>query len=82
MFNLTQSVIERFPENGAVVHNLLQQNHDFENLCREYAQFGIDLEELVDDPSPEAVKQAIALRNRRLVIEEEILTAIEGYSPH
>lgn len=81
MIQRVRSIIARFPENEEAVRQLIQENRDFDALCQEYANIGNELEDLAKLEGPEVAVQADGLRKRRMAIEEELLTAIEGYRP-
>jgi uncharacterized protein YdcH (DUF465 family) len=81
MIQRVRSIIARFPENEQAVRQLIQANRDFDALCQEYANIGNELEDLAKLEGPEVAVQADGLRKRRMAIEEELLTAIEGYRP-
>jgi hypothetical protein len=74
-------ILTRFPENEAAIRKLVEGNPDFDALCHEYASTSKELDELAKLMGPDVAIQAGALRNRRRVVEEEILTMIEGYRP-
>lgn len=73
-------IIEQFPEKIDVIRQLRQTNSKFENLCQEYGIVNDRLDTLTQAKSA-APAIASALRRRRIALEEEILTRIEGYSP-
>jgi len=50
-------------------------------LCQEYADIGKEIEDLAKLEGPDVAVQTEGLRQRRMAIEEELLTAIEGYRP-
>jgi hypothetical protein len=50
-------------------------------LCEEYASTGKEIDALAMLKGTDVTVQADTLRKRRMAVEEEILTAIEGYQP-
>jgi hypothetical protein len=76
-----RNILARFPENEEAVRVLIREDRQFEALCREYAKTSQELEDLAKLIGPDAAIQADALRKRRVAVEEEILTTIEGYNP-
>jgi uncharacterized protein YdcH (DUF465 family) len=74
-------IIEQFPEKIDVIRQLQQTNSNFENLCQEYGIVNDKLDALTQAKSTAAPATASALRKRRIALEEEILTRIEGHSP-
>jgi uncharacterized protein YdcH (DUF465 family) len=81
MIERVRSIIARFPENEEAVRELIEENRDFDALCEEYANISKELEDLAKLEGPEVAVQADGLRKRRMAIEEELLTTIEGYRP-
>jgi uncharacterized protein YdcH (DUF465 family) len=81
MIERVRSIIARFLENEEAVRQLIEENRDFDFLCQEYANVGKELEDLAKLEGPEVAVQADGLRKRRMAIEEELLTTIEGYRP-
>jgi hypothetical protein len=75
MVHRISSILSRFPENEKAVAALIHASGELDALCQEYADAGQALDHLTN----EAV--ANALQKRRLAVEEEILTRIEGYKP-
>jgi uncharacterized protein YdcH (DUF465 family) len=74
-------IIVRFPENEEAVRELIRDDRDFDALCQEYADIGKEIEDLAKLEGPDVAVQTEGLRQRRMAIEEELLTAIEGYRP-
>jgi hypothetical protein len=77
--NRIRNVLARFPEAEEVVRRLIRENRDFDALCQEYEDTNRELEELAKLADPAAAIQAEGLRKRRMIVEEELLTVIEGY---
>lgn len=74
-------IIEQFPEKIDVIRQLRQTNSKFENLCQEFAIVSDQLDALSQARNTAALARADALQKRRIALEEEILTRIEGHSP-
>ena len=74
-------ILSRFPENEQAVGALIHDSGEFELLCQEYANTGRELERLSRPTQRDAVVVADTLNKRRVALEEEILTRIEGYAP-
>jgi hypothetical protein len=60
---------------------LIRDNREFEALCQEYVKTSQELEHLTKLNHPGAAVQVDAFWKRGMAVEEEILTAIEGYNP-
>jgi hypothetical protein len=74
MVERIRSLLTRFSENEETVRQLVVTNASFDALCHEYRKV-IDLIEIYEG-------QAKRLRERRALLEEELLTRIEGHQPH
>ena len=81
MVDRIRNIIARFSENEEVIRDMIKQNRDFDALCDEYAQSVVEIDECARSGGDEAAARAAELQERRMRIEEEILTAIEGYAP-
>ncbi len=81
MVDRIRNIIARFPEDEDAIRDMIRKDRAFNALCQEYADTSNELERLGKLKNPEAVIQANGLRNRRVAIEEELLTTIEGYKP-
>jgi hypothetical protein len=68
-----RSLLARFPEDEQVVRQLVASDANFDVLCQEYYR----LVELIDG-FDEHVRQ---LRQLQALLEEVLLTRIEGYQP-
>lgn len=79
MIDPMRNFVERFPVNTDVIRELRETTPAFDALCDEYATVNDKLDALTQLKSPDAATRAIALRERRIAIEEELLTEIEGY---
>ena len=73
MVERIRSLLARFSEDEQTVRQLVATEADFDVLCEEYHRL-IELLEGFD----EHVKQ---LRQLQALLEEELLTRIEGYQP-
>lgn len=72
-------IAERFPESVDVVRELRAHNPSFASVCEEYEEVVGKLQRSKGKrPSPASVEW---FRRRRLELEEELLTEIEGYRP-
>jgi hypothetical protein len=78
MAHRISNILARFPESEEAVRRLIQESCEFEALCQEYLDTNQELRCLT---KKETAIQADALRKRRMAVEEEILTRIEGYKP-
>ena len=76
-----RNIVRRFPENEDVIRELMQTDLAFDALCQEYASINKKLEEVPQMKSQDVTVQRETLRKRRVAIEEELLTVIEGYRP-
>jgi uncharacterized protein YdcH (DUF465 family) len=74
-----RNFVERFPASKDVICELRDTNSAFDALCEEYAMINDKLDALTREKGAEALARANALRERRMAIEEELLTEIEGY---
>jgi hypothetical protein len=81
MVHRIRNILSRFPENEKMVGALIHESGEFEVLCQEYANTSQELEDLTRVNKTDAVVLADALQKRRMAVEEEILTRIEGYKP-
>jgi len=68
-----RSLLSRFSENEETVRRLVATDARFDALCDEYRMLVERLQSL------EA--EATQLRGRQALLEEELLTRIEGYQP-
>ena len=76
-----RTLLERFSEDEAAVRMIIQRDRYFDTLCQEYAEIGREIDAVGEVTDPERASLADALRKRRIAIEEELLTKIEGYMP-
>lgn len=74
-------LLNRFPEDEAVVRQLIELNLDFNALCESYHYLSKELRQLEGVKGPKAQANAKMLRKSRNVVEEELLAKIEGYRP-
>lgn len=81
MTDRMRNFVERSPENQDVIRELRDTNPAFDTLCEEYATINDKLDALAQVQGADAPARASALRERRMTIEEELLTVIEGYRP-
>ncbi len=79
MVHRISNILARFPENEGSVRKLIQESREFEALCQEYMNTSQELGYFTKRREPAI--QADALQKRRIAVEEEILTRIEGYKP-
>jgi hypothetical protein len=68
-----QLLLARFPEDEESVRRLVATDAGFDALCREYRK----VIELLDSFEVQVKR----LRQRRALLEEELLTRIEGHQP-
>jgi hypothetical protein len=80
MVHRITNILSRFPEDEKAVCALIHESREFEALCQEYAETGRELDRLTGPNKPNAIV-GDALQRRRIALEEEILTRIEGYTP-
>jgi len=80
MVHRISNILLRFPEDEKAVGVLIHESREFEALCEEYADIGRELEHLMGSNKPDVIVGE-ALQQRRMVLEEEILARIEGYTP-
>jgi uncharacterized protein YdcH (DUF465 family) len=73
--------VERFPEGKDLIDQLRSTNSTFNLLCEEHLIVNDKLDALKQLKGADAKARARALQERRMSIEEELLTAIEGYQP-
>lgn len=81
MVDRIRSLIARFPENEDAIRELIRTDRGFDALCQEYADAGLELVRLARLRDPTVADQVDGLRKQRMAIEEELLTAMEGYNP-
>jgi len=74
-------IVDSFPANEDVIRLLQETDPRFATLCEEYVAVNNRLDALAHTKGAEASARASALRQRSTAIEEELLTAIEGYCP-
>lgn len=74
-------IIRRFPDKRELTQQLRESSPKFEALCLEYAIVNDKLTALAQTSGMDVTARTSALAKRRTAIEEELLTAIEGYSP-
>jgi uncharacterized protein YdcH (DUF465 family) len=76
-----REIIRQFPDKRELILQLRESSPKFDALCLEYAIVNEKLTALAQTSALEVTASASALSKRRTAIEEELLTAIEGYSP-
>lgn len=81
MTDSMHQIVDRFPENKDVIHLLQETDTCFATLCEVYVVINDRLDALAYTKSAEASARTNALRELRIAIEEELVTAIEGYRP-
>ncbi len=81
MTDPVRQILDRFPENKDVIRLLRETDPRFGTLCEEYVAVIDRLDALAHTEDVEASARASVLRERCMAIEEELLTAIEGYRP-
>jgi len=81
MVHRIHDLIERFPEDENVVRSLIDRDIGFDALCSEYRDIVEELLEIQRVSGPVAAIEGEGLRMRRVALEEELLTRIEGYRP-
>lgn len=81
MTDLMHQIGDRFPENKDVIRLLQETDSTFVTLCEVYVAINDRLDALAHTKSAEASARTNALRELCTAIEEELLTAIEGYRP-
>jgi uncharacterized protein YdcH (DUF465 family) len=74
-------IIRRFPDKRELIRQLRESSRKFEALCLEYTIVNDKLTALAQTSGMDVTASTSALAKRRTAIEEELLTAIEGYSP-
>jgi hypothetical protein len=74
MVERIRSLLTRFSEDEETVRRLVVTDASFDALCHEYRKV-INLIEIYE-------REAKRLRERRALLEEELLTRIEGHQPH
>lgn len=81
MVERIRELLNRFPEDEALVRQLIEGNPNFNTLCESYRFLSTELRQLEGVKGPKAQANAKILRNSRNVVEEELLAKIEGYRP-
>jgi len=81
MVKRIHDLIERFPEDENAVRAMIMVDPDFDALCEEYKHVVAELSQVMKPDESDKASDAFALRLRRIAIEEELLTRIEGYKP-
>ena len=74
MVERIRSLLTRFSEDEETVRRLVVTDASFDALCHDYRKV-INLIETYE-------REAKRLRERRALLEEELLTRIEGHQPH
>jgi hypothetical protein len=74
MVERIRSLLTRFSEDEETVRRLVVTDASFDALCHEYRKV-INLIEVYE-------RETKRLRERRALLEEELLTRIEGHQPH
>ena len=82
MVDRIRNLLTRFPEDERTVREMIRNDRSLNALCEEYAQIGEELKRLAQRKvDPAAAIQVSGLQKRRMTIEEELLTLMEGYQP-
>ena len=81
MVERIRSLIERYPENEETVRELVARDSAFDSLCEDYKNIAEALQRLTRESQRRSEAEAEALKKRRAVLEEKLLTRIEGYQP-
>jgi hypothetical protein len=81
MVKRIHDLIERFPEDENAVRAMIMTDPDFNALCEEYKVVVEELRQVMEADVSDEASDAFGLRLRRVAIEEELLTRIEGYKP-
>lgn len=81
MVNRIRNILARFPENEIAVRCMIRENEAFDSLCQAYMDIDWELDTLARAKGSESIDRVHMLLDRRSALEEEILTAIEGYTP-
>lgn len=81
MVNRIRNILARFPENEIAVRYMIRESEAFDSLCQAYMDTDWELDKLARAKGSESIDRVHMLLDRRTALEEEILTAIEGYTP-
>jgi len=81
MVDRIRNLLARFPEDERAVREMIRNHPDFDALCEEYAEIDKELKRLVQLKDAAAAAQSDSLQKRRMAIEEELLTLMEGHQP-
>ena len=81
MVKRIRDLIERFPEDENAVRAMIMADPDFDALCEEYKDVVAELRQVMEPDVSDKASDTFGLRLRRIAIEEELLTRIEGYKP-
>lgn len=81
MIERIRDLIERFPEDEGSVRELIKRDSMFDGLCEEYRKITDELHRLERVRGPGDMAEAEGLKRRRVAVEEELLTKMEGYQP-
>ena len=79
MIKQLRTLLERFPENERAVRALMKEDPAFATLVDEYQQIEAELRRL--KTASDLNDMAEGLRQRKIAVEEDLLTKIEGYKP-
>jgi uncharacterized protein YdcH (DUF465 family) len=79
MIEQLRTLLERFPENEEAVRALMQEDPAFTALVDEYQQIEAELQHPKNASDPDDMAEG--LRQRKIAVEEDLLTKIEGYKP-
>ncbi len=81
MVERIRSLIERYPEDEETVRELVARDSAFDSLCEDYKNIAEALQRLTRESQRRSGAEAEALKKRRALLEEQLLTRIEGYQP-
>ena len=81
MVERIRDLIERFPEDEKWVSELIKSDSRFDSLCQAYKEVSVALHRVERESAPNVASKVEELKRRRVALEEEILTKMEGYKP-
>jgi uncharacterized protein YdcH (DUF465 family) len=79
MIRQIRTLLERFPENERAVRALMRVDPAFAALAEEYQQIERELRRLTKAGEPDDMAEGLS--KRKMAVEEDLLTKIEGYAP-
>lgn len=81
MVQRLNDIFERFPEDVDAVRCMILEDNDFNVMCDVYRDIAEEICKLEVVGGNKAISTINGLKMRRIALEEDILSKIEGYNP-